>query len=143
MFKRASDTVLALFSKTKPGPSRPEEARLAYEGVLALKLRHYEELKAAAASVLYVRNKLEGELRERRAEIARTHQEIRTAIRFGDEGTSLSLITHKRQLMAELERAERELDEVREESVDAKNRLLNAQDELRALEREKVRALSQ
>src|SRR5262245_17253661 len=54
-----------------------EDPGRVFDEALAERVVRYEGLKKAVAGVLYLRNKVEGDLRERRAEIARTHQELR------------------------------------------------------------------
>src|SRR5438445_370079 len=81
----------------------------AYDAVVQKKARAYEELKQAVAGILYLRNKIEGEIRERRADIARIHDDIRRALDFGDEGEALSLVRQKQALSTELARAENDL----------------------------------
>ena len=52
-----------------------------YERVIGERVRQYAELKRAVAGILYMRNKIEGELRERRAELARLHEDIGRAVK--------------------------------------------------------------
>jgi phage shock protein A len=118
-----------------------QHPRAVYEQAINERTRQYRELKQAVAGILYMRNKLEAEIRERRAEIARLHEETRRAVRGGDDELSLSLIGHKQALVEELERAERELEGVRSESEEAKANLLRFREEIRALSREKGRML--
>ncbi|MEZ4291315.1 MAG: PspA/IM30 family protein [Myxococcota bacterium] len=99
-------------------------------------------MKDAVAGILYLRNKLENEITERRAEIARLHDDVRRAVRRGDESASLALITQKQTLFEELERAERELSLVRGQSEEAKANLLRFREEIRSLVREKGRMLA-
>ncbi len=79
-----------------------------YERAIAERTRQYGELKRAVAGVLYMRNKLEGEIRERRVEIARTQGDICRAVKRGDDEAALELISHKDGFVEDLERAERE-----------------------------------
>lgn len=113
-----------------------------YEQAISERTRQYRELKEAVAGILYMRNKLEAEISERRMEIARLHDDIRAAIRRGHDQLSLSLIENKQVLMDELERAERELEGVRHEAEEAKANLIRFRDEIRSLTREKGRMLA-
>ncbi|MCA9506380.1 MAG: PspA/IM30 family protein [Myxococcales bacterium] len=113
-----------------------------YEQAIAERVRQYRELKDAVAGILYLRNKLENEIAERRAEIARLHDDVRRAVRRGDESASLALITQKQALFEELERAERELSEVRGQAEEAKANLVRFREEIRSLVREKGRMLA-
>jgi phage shock protein A len=118
---------------------RPE---VVYEQAIAERVRQYRELKDAVAGILYMRNKLESEIAERRAEIARLHDDVRRAVRRGEEESSLALIAHKQALFEDLERAEHELDEVRVQAEEAKTNLVRFREEIRALVREKGRMLA-
>lgn len=113
-----------------------------YEQAIAERVRQYRELKSAVAGILYLRNKIEGEISDRRAEIARLHDDVRRSVRRGEEETSLSLIAHKQALFDELERAERELDDVRVQAEEAKTNLIRFREEIRSLVREKGRMLA-
>jgi phage shock protein A len=113
-----------------------------YEQAITERTHQYRSLKEAVAGILYMRNKLEAEITERRVEIARLHDDIRGAIRRGQDQLSLSLIENKQGLMDELERAERELESVRSEADEAKGNLVRFRDEIRSLTREKGRMLA-
>jgi len=113
-----------------------------YERVIGERVRQYAELKRAVAGILYMRNKIEGELRERRSELARLHDDIGRAVRQNDDEVALVLITQKDGLLADLERGQRELEEVSAECEGAKANLVKFRAEIRNLEREKVRMLA-
>ena len=113
-----------------------------YEQAIAERVRQYRDLKGAVAGILYMRNKIESEIADRRAEIARLHDDVRRSVRRGDEETSLSLIAHKQALFEELERAEQELDQVRIQAEEAKTNLVRFREEIRSLVREKGRMLA-
>ena len=89
-----------------------------------------------------MRNKLEAEIRERRIEIAALHEDIRRAVRNGDDAAALLLIQRKEARLGELEHVEQELGRVRTEAQDAKENLTRFREEIRNLEREKVRVLA-
>ena len=119
-----------------------QKPEVVYEQAIAERVRQYRELKDAVAGILYMRNKLENEIAERRAEIARLHDDVRRAVRRGEEETSLSLIAHKQALFEDLERAEQELDQVRAQAEEAKTNLVRFREEIRSLVREKGRMLA-
>lgn len=119
-----------------------QKPEVVYEQAIAERVRQYRELKDAVAGILYMRNKIESEIAERRAEIARLHDDVRRAVRRGDEETSLSLIAHKQALFEELERAEQELAGIRAQAEEAKTNLVRFREEIRSLVREKGRMLA-
>ena len=113
-----------------------------YEQAIEDRTRQYRDLKEAVAGILYMRNKLEAEIHERRVEIARLHDDIKQAIRRGQDDLSITLIEQKQLLEGELERAEREVDGVRGEAEEAKVNLVRFREEIRSLMREKGRMLA-
>ena len=119
-----------------------QSPEVVYEQAIGERVRQYRELKDAVAGILYMRNKIEGEIADRRAEIARLHDDVRRAVRRGEEETSLSLIAHKQALFEDLERSEQELDHVRAQAEEAKTNLIRFREEIRALVREKGRMLA-
>jgi len=122
--------------------SERQNPRAVYEEAINQRTRQYRELKEAVAGILYMRNKLEAEIVERRAEIARLHDDIRRAVRRGEDELSVALIARKQLLLEDLERAERELEGVRSEAEDAKSNLVRFRHEIRELVQEKSRMLA-
>jgi phage shock protein A len=113
-----------------------------YEHAIAERVRRYQELKQAVAGILFMRNKLEAEVAERRGELARTHEDIRRSVAKGDDEVGLALIQHKQVLVGEIDRAEREWGGLAREAEEAKGNLLRFREEIRALERERGRTLA-
>jgi phage shock protein A len=141
MLTRFAYLVRAMFGSWVRRGERRNPAAV-YEQVIEDRTRQYREMKEAVAGILYMRNKLEAEIHERRIELARVEGDAREAVRRGRDDLSLSLIEHKQRLGEELERAERELDTVRREADEAKGNLLRFREELRSLAREKGRMLA-
>jgi phage shock protein A len=119
-----------------------ESPEVVYEQAIGERVRHYRELKSAVAGILYLRAKLESEITERRAEIARLHDDARRAVRRRQDDVSLTLIAQKQQLFEDLERAEEELNVVKQQSEDSKANLVRFREEIRSLVREKGRMLA-
>jgi phage shock protein A len=141
LFGRFRNLMAAIFGRwVRDG--EVNNPRAVYEQAIHERTKQYRQLKEAVAGILYMRNKLEHEITERRAEIARLHDDLRRGVRCGQDDLSLALIERKQQLMQDLERAERELDEVRTEAEDAKNNLVRFREEIRSLMNEKSRVLA-
>ena len=119
-----------------------QSPEVVYEQAIGERVRQYRELKSAVAGILYLRAKLESEIGDRRAEIARLHDDARRAVRRNQDDISLTLIAQKQQLFEELERAEEELAAVREQAEEAKGNLVRFREEIRSLVREKGRMLA-
>jgi phage shock protein A len=122
--------------------SERQNPRAVYEEAIHQRTQQYRELKEAVAGILYMRNKLEAEIAERRAEIARLHDDVRRSVRSGQDELSVTLIARKQMLLEELERAERELEGVRAEAEEAKSNLVRFREEIRSLVQEKSRMLA-
>lgn len=119
-----------------------DNPRAVYEHAIAERVGQYRELKEAVAGILYTRNKLEAELQERRAELSRTLDDIKRAVRRGDDEVGLTLISHKQILIGDMERTEKEYEALRGEAEEAKANLVRFREEIRALEREKGRVVA-
>jgi phage shock protein A len=119
-----------------------ESPRAVYEQAIAQRIQQYQHLKEAVAGILYLRAKLEGEISERRADLARLHDDLKRAVRKGDDELALQLVHHKQRLVDDLERSEGELGTLRDEAETAKENLLSFREEIRGLEREKGRAVA-
>ena len=119
-----------------------ESPEVVYEQAIGERVRQYRELKEAVAGILYMRNKLEQEINERRVEIARMHDDVRRAVQSGRDEISLTLIGQKQALFEDLERAEEELTTVRSQAEEAKANLVRFREEIRSLVREKGRMLA-
>ena len=141
MMTRFAYLVRAMFGGWLRRTERRNPAAV-YEQAIEDRTRQYRELKDAVAGILYMRNKLEAEIHERRIEVARVEGDVRGSVGRGRDDLSLALIEHKQRLAEDLERAERELDAVRGEADEAKGNLLRFREELRSLAREKGRMLA-
>ena len=141
LFGRFRNLLRALFAGWLRN-SEIQNPRAVYEQAINERTQQYHQLKEAVAGILYMRNKLEAEITERRAEIARVHDDVRRAVRRGQDDLSVRLIAQKQSLLEELERAERELESVRSEAEEAKGNLVRFRDEIRSLVREKSRMLA-
>ena len=118
------------------------QPRAVYEQAIRERRRQYAELKQGVAGILYMRNKLEAELGERRKELAVLKADTERAVRGGFDDLALELIGQKDQMLDELERTQKELDEVVTEAGTAKGNLMRFRSEIHSLEREKVRMLA-
>ncbi len=141
IFGRFRNLVRALFTGWIRD-SEIQNPRAVYEQAINERTQQYRQLKEAVAGILYMRNKIEAEITERRAEIARLYDDIKRAVRRGYDDLSVRLIAQKQALLDDLERAERELESVRSEAEEAKANLVRFREEIRSLVREKSRMLA-
>ncbi len=141
LFRRFRNLVTGLFTGWVRDREN-ENPRAIYEQAIAERTKQYADLKQGVAGILYMRNKLEAEISTRRAEVKQAHEDIARAVQNDDDEVALELISHKESLVEDLERSERELEEVRNEVEGAKGNLVKFRSEIRQLEREKVRMLA-
>jgi phage shock protein A len=141
LFSRLTGLIQGLFA----GWLRDREQRsprAVYENAIHQRVDQYRELKEAVAGILYMRNKLEAEIGDRREELARTLEDLRRAVRRSEDDLALTLIERKNALVAEIEHAEREFGSLRDEADDAKSNLVRFREEIRSLEHEKGRVIA-
>ena len=119
-----------------------ESPEAVYEQAIREKARQYRELKQAVAGILYMRHRIEREIRDRRTEATRLQADIARAVRRGEDDVALALIPQKESLLEELERSQADLKRVREEVEAAKSNLMRFRGAIRALQREKAQALA-
>lgn len=118
--------------------ARPRRSPLdAFDEVLRDKERRYEELRRNVLRILFLKSKLEAELVERRAEVARVYHAARTAARRGDDELCLSLLAERRRLESGLKKAEEGVQDARRSADEARRALDGFKDEMRDLERER------
>jgi phage shock protein A len=136
--------MMQLFKRLKNAKRivQPIDPERAYRRALDAHAERHEELRRAAAGALYVQFRLEADLLELRAEIARVHSVIRNLVRAGNESRALALIAEKQRLAAELERRENELAEMRGDADDATAQVVASAGERRNLQREKLRTIA-
>lgn len=119
-----------------------ENPQAVYEQAIQERTRQYRELKQAVAGILYMRNKIQADLAERRAEVTQLREDIRRCVERGEDELALALIGQRQAVDEEIERAEQELKAVHHEASEAKQNLARFREEIRSLEREKVRTLA-
>ena len=119
-----------------------ENPQAVYEQAIQERTRQYRELKQAVAGILYMRNKIQAELVERRAEVTQLREDIRRCVERGEDELALALIGQRQAVDDEIERAEQELQAISHEAHEAKGNLARFREEIRSLEREKVRILA-
>jgi len=113
-----------------------------YEAAISDRIRRYGQLKNAAAGAIYMRNKLERELKQKSAELAEVAEQAGQAADLNEDQCALILIRRKHELEAECERVKEELSQLTVEAEDAKKNLVGFKSEIDKLKTEKVRMLA-
>jgi phage shock protein A len=113
-----------------------------YESAIAERVRRYQQLKGAAAGVIYMRNKLERDLKGKDRELTEVAEQAVQAADMNEDQCALILIRRKHELESETERLKEELTQLTTEAEDAKKNLVAFKDEIEKLKVEKVRMLA-
>jgi len=109
-----------------------------YEAAISERVRRYHQLKSAAAGVIYMRNKLERELRSKGAEMKEVAEEAEQAADMNEDQCALILIGRNHMLEADCARLREELGDLTREAEDAKKNLIAFKGEIEKLKVEKV-----
>ena len=113
-----------------------------YEAAISDRIRRYQQLKNAAAGAIYMRNKLERELKQKSAELAEVAEQAAQAADINEDQCALILIRRKHELEADCERVKEELSQLTVEAEEAKKNLVGFKSEIDKLKTEKVRMLA-
>jgi phage shock protein A len=113
-----------------------------YEAAISDRVRRYQQLKDAAAGVIYMRNKLENELRQKSAELTEVCAQAAQAAEMNEDNCALLLIHRKHELESDSARIKEELAELTGEVDDAKKSLIRFKTEIERLKVEKVTMLA-
>lgn len=115
-----------------------QDPEAVYESAIADRVRRYQQLKNAAAGVIYMRNKLERELKTKDCELAEVAEQAVQAADMNEDGCALILLRRKHELEAECARLRDELSQLTSEAEDAKQNLVAFKDEIEKLKVEKI-----
>jgi len=113
-----------------------------YEAAISDRIRRYQQLKNAAAGAIYMRNKLERELKQKSAELSEVAEQAGQAADINEDQCARILIRRKHELEADCEGVKEELSQLTLEAEDAKKNLVGFKSEIDKLKTEKVRMLA-
>jgi phage shock protein A len=113
-----------------------------YEAAISGRIQRYQQLKSAAAGVIYLRSKLESELKQKAAEMREVEEQIGQAADLDEDQCALLLIQRKQTLMADCRRLGEELGELTREAEEAKKNLVGFKGDIDQLKSEKVRMIA-
>ena len=93
-FRRLTSLFGGKFTRwLKTRESRDPEA--VYEAAIADRVKRYQQLKTAAAGVIYMRTKLESELKQKVAELTEVQEQAGQAVDINEDQCALILIRRK------------------------------------------------
>jgi phage shock protein A len=113
-----------------------------YESAITDRIRRYQQLKSAAAGVIYMRSKLERELKSKLAEMKEVDEEAGQAADMNEDQCALILIQRKHVLESDCDRLREELSQLTREAEDAKKNLVSFKGEIEKLKVEKVQMVA-
>jgi len=113
-----------------------------YESAISDRIRRYAQLKAAAAGVIYMRNKLERELKGKLTELKEVDEDAGQAADMNEDECALILLQRKHVLEGDCEHLREELASLTREADDAKKNLVSFKGEIEKLKVEKVTMLA-
>jgi phage shock protein A len=123
-------------------PREDEKPSRAYDRVIAEKKERTSRLAAAHARLVAVTKRIEGDLFERRAEVARHHADARRSAQRDDDRRALELLEQMGRAKEGVKALEEELADVRREAETVERDLAEIRTGVRELEREKAESLA-
>jgi phage shock protein A len=138
---RLINLVRGKLSEWMAGRERRDPAAV-YEAAIAERQRQYGKLREAAASILYMRNKLGRQLAQARTDLEDTGIQLSLAVDRDDDEAALFLIGRKERLSEDVERIRTELEALTREAEAAKQNLTAFQADIQRLRDEKARNLA-
>ena len=136
-FSRLSNLFKGKFTRwLKRREARDPEA--VYEAAIADRVKRYQQLKTAAAGVIYMRTKLERELKEKSRELNEVEEQAGQAADLNEDQCALILIRRKYELEGEVARLKEDLTQLTREADGAKQNLMAFKGEIDKLKAEKV-----
>ncbi len=117
-------------------------AEAVYESAIEERIKRHRDLKKAVSGIVYLRNKLQGELEEKQKALADITQQLPVAIEEGEDEAALVLIQKKDELATQIAEIQAELEKVSQQAEEAKSGLVSFQGEIEKLKREKHEMLA-
>jgi phage shock protein A len=117
-------------------------AEAVYQSAIEGRIQKHRELKKAVSGIVYLRNKLQGDLEEKQSTLAEIQKQIPMAIQEDEDEAALVLIQKKDELTVAIAEIQVELEKVSAQAQDAKAGLVAFQGEIEKLKREKHEMLA-
>ena len=113
-----------------------------YEAAIEQRKKKYLDLKKAVSGIVYLRNKLQEELKQKEAQLVEVNAQIPIAVQEGEDEAAMVLIQRKDELDAAIAGLRAELEKVSTQAEEAKSGLITFQGEIEKLKREKQEMLA-
>jgi phage shock protein A len=141
IISRLTNLVRGVVAQWVGGRERRNPAAV-YEAAIAERVKQYEQLRQAAAGVIYLRGKLARELEAAANQLAGLEVRLEIAVDRDDDPTALALLKRRDLLRADVERLTTELSDLTGEAEAAKRNLVAFHEDIARLRDEKVRMLA-
>ncbi len=113
-----------------------------YEAAINERVAQYDDLRSAAAGVIYLRGKLARELETASQQLGTLEVRLEVALDRDDDNLALTLLKRRDGLRGEVARLTTELTELTREAEGAKQNLIAFQEDIARLRDEKVRMVA-
>jgi phage shock protein A len=141
LFARLGNLVRGAFARWL-GEREHRNPGAVYEAAIQERVSQYGKLRAAAAGIIYMREKLERELAARSDDLGRVRRQLDVAVDRDDDPAALALIARRDVLDGEVRRLGEELHELTEEAEAGKRNLVAFRHEIDRLREERARVLA-
>ncbi|MEE8410843.1 MAG: hypothetical protein V3T05_14680 [Myxococcota bacterium] len=140
-FSRLTDLWRGMWGvELKKAEARNAEA--VYHNAIAEHVKHHDRLKDAIGRMVYLRNRVEADLKERQVDLALVVAALNKATVTSDDDRALVLIRHRKQLGAEVERLREELTRLAAQTEKSKGGLVEVNAAIKRLKVEREEMLA-
>jgi phage shock protein A len=130
------------FWGVKLSDAEARNAEAVYHNAINEHVQHHDRLKEAIARLVYLRNRLEADLLERRNDLRLVEKALTRTVQTHDDAQALSLIRKKRSFETEIARLTGQLEGVTKQADKAKEGLAELQLAVRRLKEERAEMLA-
>lgn len=124
------------------GNAEAKNPELVYSAAIDQRIQQHRDLTKAVSGIVYLRNKLQGELEQKQKELKEVNAQLPVALESGDDDVALVLLQKKNELDAKVAELGAELEKVKGQAEEAKKSLVSFQAEIEKLKRERDEMLA-
>lgn len=140
-FSRLADLWRGVWGvKLKNAEARNAEA--VYHNAIAEHVKHHDRLKDAIGRMVYLRNRVEADLKERQEDLALVVVALNKATMASDDNRAMTLIRHRKQLSVEVDRLREELTRLAAQTDKSKGGLIEVKAAIKRLKVEREEMLA-
>jgi phage shock protein A len=140
-FARLADLFRGIFGvQLKNAEARNAEA--VYHNAISEHVRHHDRLRDAITRMVYLRNKVEADLKDKQNDLRLVIKALSRSVRGSDDDRAIALIRTRNKLTAEVERLQAELQRLATQSDKAKEGLVEVKSAIGRLKVEREEMLA-